>query len=125
MIDISDSLYPLLAVAGGAVGWFFRTWFGRADKREAELSRRENDYRERIDRQLEDINARFSKLERANTVLIGVVHVIIDDLEPESGTLDAITALLRDAYPSTEDTPADLLNLTARLDAKTKRRKRA
>lgn len=123
MIDPGTS--ALVIGFSGGFGWLAKAWVGQAGKRETDLSRREKDYQERIDAQLSQIEQRFARLERANTVLVGVVHVIIDDLEPESSTLDAITALLRNAYPVPDDAPADLLNLTARLDAKTRRRKRA
>lgn len=125
MSDLPLTLYSVLVALGGGAGFVVKTWFGRTDKREAELTRREQDYQERIDKQLAEMEARLARNERANVVLIGVMHVIIDDLEPENSTLQAITKLLKDAYPLTEDTPADLLNLTARLDAKTQRMRRA
>jgi hypothetical protein len=119
------TLYSALVALGSGAGFIVKTWFGRTDKREADLSQREKDYQARTDKQLADFEKRFAIIERVNVVLVGMVHVIIDEIEPESSALEAITRLLKEAYPVPEHTPAELLNLTARLDAKTKRKRRA
>jgi hypothetical protein len=107
----------MLAVAGGAVKWLF----GLASGREASLNQREKDYRERIEAQVAGLEARLNRVERAYGVVVGVVHVWIDEIDHNSPSLPAIAAQLKLAFPVASDMPPELLNLVSRLDVKQKK----
>lgn len=108
----------LLGVAGGGIRWLTNSWFGRSDKREADLTMREKQYRDKIEGQVAGLEARLNRMERAYGVVVGIVHVWIDEIPHDSPSLAAVSAQLRMAFPASTEMPADLLNLVARLDNK-------
>lgn len=107
----------MLAVAGGAIKWLH----GLANGREAALTKREIEYRDNIERQIADLTRRLARVERSNGVLLGVVHVWIDEIPHDSPSLPGITAQLRSAFPVTEDMPPEFTQLIMRLDGKQSR----
>lgn len=107
-------LAALLAVLGAGIKWLFDQ--AKGDGREADLSKRELAYRQQME-------ARLSRIERSHGVLLGVVHVIVDEinrLDPDSPAIPIVAAQLQAAFPTPEDMPADLLALMGRLAARKK-----
>lgn len=102
---------------GGALGFLARHFFTHRDRREESLLKREREWQAAVE-------SRLAKVEKAYGVVVGVVHVIVDDLEPEHASLGSIRALLKDAFPAVEETPEELLTLIARLDVKERRGRR-
>ncbi|ASP30747.1 hypothetical protein CHH26_11300 [Qipengyuania flava] len=104
-------LAALLAVLGAGIKWLFDQ--AKGSGREADLSKREMAYRQQME-------VRLSRIERSHGVLLGAVHVIVDEikrLDPDSPALPLVAAQLGAAFPEPEDMPSDLLALMGRLSA--------
>jgi hypothetical protein len=111
----------LLGVLGGGARWLAASWFGRADKREADVTMRESLYREKIEKRLATVEERADRIERAYGVVVGICHVWLEEIPHNSPSLPAIAAQLKVVFPLPEEMPADLLNLVARLEGKKSR----
>jgi hypothetical protein len=117
-VSASTLAIAVATPVSGAFGFFVRHFFASRDKREEIILNRERTW-------MATVEARLAKVERAYGVVVGVVHVIVDDLEPGHSSFLPIRDLLKAAFPVTEETPPELLNLIARLDAKDAREKRS
>lgn len=101
----------LLGVVGAGLKYLLTRWFGREGEREAELSRREKDW-------MHGVEARLNKIEKAYGVVVGIVHVWIDEIGHDSPSLPVIAAQLKEAFPVDEEIPTELRNLVLRLETK-------
>lgn len=109
-------LAALLAVIGGTV----RYWWTRAGNAAERITEREERYTVKIERRLKEMNARLEKMERAYGLVVGIAHVMVDDLiilNPEAVALQMVATRIRDTYPDPAEIPAEMLHLLHRLDA--------
>lgn len=87
---------------------------------EASLSAREKELREITEARLEALEGRLKVVETAYTLVVGVTHVMVDDLivlNPRSASLTMVLKRIRETYPLPEDMPSELAHLAARLSA--------
>lgn len=110
----------LLGVLGAGLKYVLDQWSGRGDKREADITMRERSYRDKIEQRLALVEEKAERMERAYGLVVGIVHVWIDEIDPEHPSLAAFSVQLKMAFPVPADMPNELVNLVTRLDAKGK-----
>ncbi len=122
---IFAGVVALLALLGKGVAYLLNVHEERTQRRSAKLDeweqslvRREKEMREATEGRLAAVERQVRELDRAYSLVVGVTHIMVDDLivmNPRSAALSLVLSRIREAYPLTEDMPAELVNLAARL----------
>lgn len=110
------AMVAVLGMAGAALKWLWSAGTGR-DRRIAD---REERYIAKVEQRLGELDERLQQIERDYGVVVGVAHVMIDELNaarPANPSLALVAAKIREAYPLLHETPSELLHLLHRLDA--------
>lgn len=97
-------LGALLTAVGGGIAYFFT----RSSTRESQLLAREKEHRLGME-------ARIDRLETSYGVLAGVVHALLDAIDPTKIDLDELAAHLLSAYPSPQTMPSEIMAVIARI----------
>lgn len=114
------AIAAFLATIGAGFKWLWSNWGSRNADRDARLTAREEKYTAKVEGRLRELDERMEKVERAYGLVVGVAHVMVDDLmviNPRSAALLMVAERIRTAYPLPEETPTELLHLLGRLDA--------
>lgn len=110
------AVLAVLGAIAGALRWLWNAGTGR-DRR---IGEREERYIAKVEQRLRELDARVAQIERDYGVLVGVAHVMVDELiviRPVHPALALVTAKIREAYPVLGETPSEMLHLLHRLDA--------
>lgn len=109
----------LLGVAGAGFKYLFDNWGSKNADRDARIEAREERYTSKVEGRLREMDARLGQIERAYGLVVGVAHVMVDDLivrNPQSTALAIVAARIREEYPVREEVPSEMLHLLHRLD---------
>lgn len=109
-----------LAVIGAGLKWIYDNWGVRGADRDDQITAREQRYLAKVEERLRELDARVFRVERAYGAVLGVAHVMVDDLiitNPKSAALEMVRGQLRAAYPTQTDMPNELYQLAMRLEA--------
>lgn len=116
------AVVSLLGVVGAAIAWLWRQaqHLGAAQQpREDGITAREERYMNKVEGRLREMDDRLAKMESAFGLVVGVAHVMVDDLiviKPQSLSLRLVAGRIRAAYPKSDDMPGEIIHLLHRLD---------
>lgn len=115
-------LAAFIGMLGTGAAWLFKNWGKSTIDRDDRITAREQAWSAKTEARMVALEENVAKLDRAYGVMIGVGHLMLDELEVHApASLALVRAQIRIAYPVDKELPTDLLQFAQRLDRRMER----